>query len=229
MRTFLDNLFFSLCYFYYFILTKTVKANLIGNPVLQQIWNSGKNVVICTPHNCLLALFVGTDAGKLKRPIIMLLASLSQDGELISHILKKRRYEVCRGSSSVGGKRALFQLKRAGKEGKSLGLAYDGPKGPPLIPKRGVLGCARAIDGAIFMAYVIDKPNPYFPFFRSFRVKSWDRFLVPVPFCALDVHFEKIPTKEELKITSESEYETFVQEHIQKRGVAIYGHLYQNR
>lgn len=217
---------FYVCYFYYLVLIKTVKVNLIGERVFQDLWRNKKNVVFCCPHNFLLGLFVGVDAAKMKRPIVTLIASLSSDGELISKMLEKRRYEMTRGSSSRGGQKALLQLRRAGKEGKSLGLAYDGPKGPALIPKRGVLGCARAINGSIFLAYGFARHCKYIPFLKPFRVNSWDKFLVPVPFCSLDVYFEKIPDKEDVHVESDAEYENFVLNYIEKRGMEIYGSLY---
>lgn len=226
MKRLLRHFVFYLCYLYYLLLVKTVKAKLIGNESLQKSFAEGKNVVFCSPHHFLLGLFVGVDAGKLNRPIVSLIVSLSQDGELISNILKKRRFELIRGSSNRGGQKALLQMKRAGREGKSLGLAYDGPKGPPLIPKRGLLGCARAVDGPLFLTYGFAKPFKYLPFLKPFLVGSWDRFLIPVPFCSLEVYFEKIPEKEELHIKSDTEYEFYVMDYIEKRGLDIYGNLY---
>lgn len=227
MKKLATKIFFKICYFYYIILIKTVKSNLIGEKSIQDFWKENKNIVFCCPHNFLLGLFVGADAAKMKRPIVTLIASLSKDGQLIADILTRRRFELIRGSSSRGGKKALLQLQRAGKEGKSLGLSYDGPKGPPLVPKRGVLGCARAINGSLFFIYGYAHPSKFLPFLKPFRVNSWDKFLVPVPFCSIEVHFEKIPEKEEVHLESEEKYEDFVMKYIEQRGFEIYGELYR--
>ena len=185
------RILFYLGYFYYLLLVKTARIKLTGFEQVQEFWKNGKNVVFCCPHNAILACFVGVDS--LVRPNVVLISSLSGDGELVAKLLIKRRFEMIRGSSSRGGKKALLELQKAGKLGKSLGVAFDGPKGPPFVPN------------------------------------SWDRFLIPLPFCEISVCFEKIPEKQELNIQDDLKYEDYVLENVQKRATELYSHIYHKK
>lgn len=221
----LRNLVFYIGYLYFLLVVKTSRGKLIGVESAYEDWDQNRSVVFCCPHNFLLALFVGTEAGKMKRPTVTLVASRSSDGELIAKLLKKCRFEMVRGSSNRGGMKAMLELARAGKEGKSLGLAFDGPKGPPLIPKRGLIGCARANGGNLYLIHGIARASKCIPFLKPFRVNSWDKFLVPVPFSYIEVYFEKIPTAEGL---ADKDNETFILNYIEKRSREVFGHLYRN-
>lgn len=217
-------LLFYIGYFYYLILVKTSKIKLIGFEKVQEIWKSGRNVVFCCPHNAILACFVGVDS--MERPNIVLISSLSGDGELVAKLLIKRRFEMIRGSSSRGGRKALFELQKAGKLGKSLGIAFDGPKGPPFIPKRGIIGCARVVDGPLFFIHAHVLRGRIFGFPKGIRVNSWDRFLIPLPFSEIVVHFEKLPEKEEINIQDNNQYEDYILEKVQQRATEIYSNIY---
>lgn len=222
------NMIFYLCYFYFLLIIKTSKAKLIGRELVENEALQGKQIVYCCPHNFLLGLFAGTEIAELKRASVALVASLSADGELIAKLLKKLRYEMVRGSSNRGGKKAMFDLIQAAKEGKSLGIAFDGPKGPPLVPKRGLMGCARVTKGSIYFIYGYGKACRFLPFLKPFRVNSWDKFLIPVPFCSLDVYFEKVPEYQSKNNSEhfEKEREDFILDYIEKRSKEVFGYLY---
>ena len=228
------NVIFYIGYLYFLLILKTSRAKVVGRESLESDFAQGQQLVFCCPHNFLLGLFAGIEIGKLKRPRVTLVASLSSDGELISKLLKKFRFDMIRGSSNRGGKKALLELTRAGKEGKSLGLAFDGPKGPPLIPKRGLIGCAKATGGSLYLIYGSARACKFLPFLKPFRVNSWDKFLVPVPFCYLEVHFEKIPSftgnpNSEIAPSGEifeKEKEDFILNFIEKRSKEVFGKLY---
>lgn len=210
------RILFYIGYFYYLILVKTAKIKLVGFEQVQEVWGKGKNVVFCCPHNAILACFVGVDS--LVRPNVVLISSLSGDGELVAKLLIKRRFEMIRGSSSRGGKKAMLELQKAAKLGKSLGIAFDGPRGPPFVPKRGIIGCARVVEGPLFFIHAHA--------LRGVRVRSWDRFLIPLPFSEITVHFEKIPEMQELNLQEDSKYEEYVLEKVEKRATEIYSHIY---
>lgn len=218
-------LLFYIGYIYYLILVKTSKIRLIGFDQVQDIWKHGRNVVFCCPHNAILACFVGVDS--VVRPNVVLISSLSHDGELVAKLLIKRKFEMIRGSSNRGGVKGLFELKKAGKLGKSLGIAFDGPKGPPLVPKRGLIGCARAVDGPLIFIHAHVFKGRIFGYPKAIRVKSWDRFLIPLPFSEITVHFEKLPEKEETNIQDDVQYENFLLDKIHKRASEIYSNIYK--
>lgn len=209
-----------LVYLYYLLLVKTVRSTLIGYDLLQHAIQAGRNPVFCCAHNALLALLVAVDS-RQDRPDVAVLVSLSQDGELISNILEKRHYTVIRGSSSRGAKAALLNLQRKGKVGQCLGLAFDGPRGPALVPKKGLIACARVASGPLFLIHAhAQKSWP-----KAFRVASWDRFLVLLPFCKVKVVIEKIPEQYEVNMHTDTEYEAFLLKYIEQRSKEIYGYL----
>ena len=216
------NLIFYIGYFYFLMVLKTSRAVLLGREELEQDFDDGKQVVFCAPHNFLLGLFAGIEIAQLRRPRVTLVVSMSQDGELIAKLLKKFRFDLARGSSNRGGKKALFEMLQAGKRGESLGLAYDGPKGPPLVPKRGLIGCARATGENIYVVTGRALPNKFLKFLKPFRVGSWDKFLIPVPFCRIEVGFQKVP----LQNVPEEEKEDFILNFIEKHGKSYFADLY---
>jgi lysophospholipid acyltransferase (LPLAT)-like uncharacterized protein len=223
---------FRLGFYYFVFLTKTCRTTIVGREQVESEFKAGKSLVFCCPHNFLLGLFVGIESGKLQRPTITVVTSLSSDGELVAKLLSPFRFEIVRGSSNRGGKKALFELAKAGKQGKSLGIAFDGPKGPPLVPKRGLIGCARATGGDIYLIHGNAKPGRFLPFLKPFRVKSWDRFLVLVPFSKIEVVFEKVPPYQMPSNVPEGEQDKETENHIlhfiETRSKEIYENLYSS-
>ena len=219
------NIVFILGYYFYIILVKTCKVRLVGFDNVEEYWRQKKNVVFCCPHNAILACFIGVDS--VHRPNVVLISSLSQDGELVAKLLIKRRFEMIRGSSNRGGKKALLELQKAAKLGKSVGIAFDGPKGPPFVPKRGIVACARVVDGPIFFIHAHVTGSRIWGLKKAIRVNSWDRFLVPFPFSKISVHFEKIPDKTEVNFSDDEQYEKFVLKTVEERTTDLYKHIYK--
>ncbi len=104
---------------------------------------------------------------------IAVLVSQSADGELATSVLEKMGYRVFRGSSSRGGF-ALRGLTRALQAGGMAGMALDGPRGPYHHPKPGA-GRLAALGQASWVPVAVHAE-------RSFRLGSWDRCLIPLPF-----------------------------------------------
>ena len=74
---------------------------------------------------------------------IVIMVSLSKDGDLMAYVLESFGYVTVRGSSSRGGGKALLEIIRLAKEGKSLAFAADGPRGPYHKLKPGVIYAAQ--------------------------------------------------------------------------------------
>jgi lysophospholipid acyltransferase (LPLAT)-like uncharacterized protein len=109
-----------------------------------------------------------------RRRGIVVITSENFDGEWIGRIIERFGYRTARGSSSRGARRALLQLKREMENGRPVGFALDGPRGPGF----------RAQPGAVWLARVTG--NPLLPFHleaaRHWTVRSWDRAQIPQPF-----------------------------------------------
>jgi lysophospholipid acyltransferase (LPLAT)-like uncharacterized protein len=108
------------------------------------------------------------------------MASQSKDGDVIAGFLLWWGYRAVRGSSSRGGSEALTEMVEA-LEGTTrwAALTPDGPRGPARRCKTGILRLAEAVDAPI-MPVGASSARPRF-------LRSWDRYLVPMPFsrCAV--------------------------------------------
>ncbi len=103
------------------------------------------------------------------------MASRSRDGEVIAAFLSFWGFRVVRGSSSRGGSPAMLEMIRAMRDGAVVAdLTTDGPLGPPRRSKPGVVALAEAL-GAVILPASGSSTRPKF-------LRSWDNFLVPLPF-----------------------------------------------
>lgn len=121
---------------------------------------------------------------RIRQPVALI--SASNDGEILAGLLHSWRYNVIRGSSTTGGKQAMREMTRALEQGFSVVLTPDGSRGPRHSMKPGaVVAAARAGRPVVLMTIKA----------RGFRLmKSWDHFLIPWPFSAVDVHMLDVIT-----------------------------------
>jgi hypothetical protein len=110
---------------------------------------------------------------------ISVLVSASRDGELIARTVERLGIDSSRGSTSRGGAVGLRELLRKAKAGYDLAFTPDGPRGPAGVVQPGVILAAAATGFPI-------QPVAYAATRRR-RLKSWDRFVVPLPLAT--VHF----------------------------------------
>ncbi|HVG06647.1 MAG TPA: lysophospholipid acyltransferase family protein [Thermoanaerobaculia bacterium] len=110
---------------------------------------------------------------------ISVLVSQSRDGELIARTVARLGIDSSRGSSSRGGVAGMRTLLRKAGEGYDLAFTPDGPRGPAGEVQPGVILAAAATGFPIQPVAVAAT--------KAKRLRSWDRFLVPLPFSC--VHF----------------------------------------
>jgi len=108
-----------------------------------------------------------------KMPVSVII-SHSRDGEMQATIYRRLGYDIIRGSTGRGGARAAVEAIRALKNGATLALTPDGPRGPSGVVQEGI----------VFLAH--KSGRPLVPLGVSCRprilAKSWDRYLIPIPF-----------------------------------------------
>jgi len=105
------------------------------------------------------------------------------DGEIASAVVQALGSRVVRGSSSSGGGAALAEMVRLGLEGWPLAITPDGPRGPARRCKPGVVRLAA--ESGLPIVPVAARPE------SGWRLKSWDRFIVPRPFTRIHVEFAR--------------------------------------
>lgn len=102
------------------------------------------------------------------------LVSASRDGALLAAILERFGVQPVRGSSSRRGGQALVELVSWAERGYDLAITPDGPRGPRYVVQEGVIALAQLTGLPIIPAgYRLN---------WKLRLKSWDGFLVPLPF-----------------------------------------------
>lgn len=111
---------------------------------------------------------------------LAMMSSDSKDGEIGATIGKNAGALVVRGSSSRRGASGLMGLYRAiVKEKHSIIILPDGSKGPVYQAKVGVVALAKMTGKPILPLSCWAS--------RYWRVKSWDRMIIPKPFARIEI------------------------------------------
>jgi lipopolysaccharide heptosyltransferase II len=110
-----------------------------------------------------------------KKRNIVIMVSLSKDGEMLSQILQNFGYLTVRGSSTKGGKRGLIEIIRYSLKGYSPAFAADGPKGPYHKLKSGIIYAAQKTGIPVI-------PINCSPKNKITLKKTWDKTIIPFPF-----------------------------------------------
>ena len=147
------------------------RVTISGRENINELQNKNLPLIYIFWHRHILFVihqFKNTGA----RPLI----SLSSDGELVAAVAEEFGMKPIRGSSSKGGARAFLNMVRSvQKENAQVLITADGPKGPARRIKDGTVQLALKTR-----AYVI--PISWSGSRVKILEKSWDRFLIPLPF-----------------------------------------------
>ena len=111
------------------------------------------------------------------------LISRHADGEIIARIAEGLGYRTVRGSTSRGGVRALLESAQLVEEGITVGFTPDGPRGPRHVFAPGALIVAQRTGRPIIALRAIAS--------RAWRLRSWDRHLVPKPFATVTIRYSE--------------------------------------
>lgn len=131
-----------------------------GRPILYTCWHGQLAYVFCTfPY---------------KPRKLVLMASPSFDGEMISRIAEKFSAEVFSGSRNKGGLVALKKIAVLMRQGKDGGIIADGSRGPYHHLQKGVVMLARDASAAIIPVAVASE--------RKVVLNTWDKFEFTLPF-----------------------------------------------
>lgn len=155
---------------YIALVYKTSSWRFVGEEIPRRYWASGKPFIVCFWHNRLL---MACFAWQSSTPFRMLI-SAHPDGKLIAETVGFYGIETTVGSSSKGGAEALRSLLKALKRGETVGLTPDGPRGPRFQVSDGIVSLAR-LSG-------LDVVGVTFATSRRRVLKSWDRFILALPF-----------------------------------------------
>ncbi len=103
------------------------------------------------------------------------------DGEVIARVAAGLGYRTVRGSSSRSAERALLGASRAASEGQDVAFTPDGPRGPAEFVAPGALIVSQR-SGVPILPLSAGASS-------AWRLRSWDRFLIPKPFARVTVSY----------------------------------------
>lgn len=142
----------------------------IGQERVQRHAATGRPFIACFWHGRMIQI---PNLWRYAMPI-HLLASAHRDGRLILQMVRHFGIQPIVGSSSRGGTQALRTMVQVMRDGGCIALAPDGPRGPRMRAAPGVIALAKLSGAPIFPLT--------FSTARGRLLRTWDRFLLPLPF-----------------------------------------------
>jgi lysophospholipid acyltransferase (LPLAT)-like uncharacterized protein len=112
------------------------------------------------------------------------LVSASRDGAWLTAFFSLVGMRAARGSSSRLGREAASALIEVQRAGHDIGITPDGPRGPCYEVKPGAVIVPRRTGTPLLLVGG--------EFSRAWRLKSWDRFYLPLPFSRVQMRCELI-------------------------------------
>ena len=148
----------------------TGRWDVVNGEHVQGFWDQDKPFILAFWHGRILMM---PYCWSKNHPIHMLI-SAHRDGQLIARTVGHFGIETIEGSTSKGGAQALRQMLKSLKDGQSIGITPDGPRGPRMRASSGVVNVAKMAGVPVIpCAFGIQKRK---------HLKSWDRFCVAYPF-----------------------------------------------
>ena len=74
--------------------------------------------------------------------------------------------------------------EKLSRDGHDVSITPDGPRGPAYVMKPGAVLAARRVQSRVLLVGIA--------YGRSWRMKSWDRFFLPVPFSTVTMQCELV-------------------------------------
>jgi hypothetical protein len=158
------------------LLARSWRVEAVHEQRWRSLVESGRPHVFLLWHDALLPLL-----WRHRRRGVTIVVSEAQDGQYLAEFAKRIGYQEARGSSTRGGVRALIGVVKALKAGGSAAFTPDGPRGPRRQFKGGVLLAAQR-GGALVVPLHAGAE-------RAWRLRSWDRFLLPKPFSRVRIAY----------------------------------------
>lgn len=158
------------------LLARTWRFEVVNGAALNGLRDAGRSFIFSLWHGQLLPLL-----WHHREEGVVLLISEHRDGELVARAAESLGYALVRGSSTRGGDRALIAVIRELQAGREVAITPDGPKGPARKYAPGALIASQRSGAAILPVVAVAD--------RAWRLKSWDRFMIPKPFARVTVAY----------------------------------------
>lgn len=154
-----------LIFLVYKFFSLTINWKLVGD---YEHWRNNSHLLAFWHARLLMIPYINKDWGG------SMMISEHRDGSFIADAAHLLGIATSRGSSTRGGARAFLEMIRIARQGRSLGITPDGPKGPAEMVQMGTVQLAKKSGLPLRSVCYACK--------RHWRVNSWDRFYIPKPF-----------------------------------------------
>lgn len=168
----------------------TILGNLDKSPKVIAFW-----------HGKMLPVWFYFKKYNMKAGIV----SSSKDGQILTDYLEILGYKLIRGSSSKGGKQVIEEAIELANDYTIL-ITPDGPRGPNEKMKIGAVLIAHRGKVPLQLCSV--------EICWSLKLKSWDKFEIPLPFSQIKLKFSDLLEFDSLEDRAEVEKEIIAIEKI---------------
>ena len=156
------------CYIRFVYMTN--RWSVEGGDWALRLTREGKTFIVAFWHGRLLMMPLAWHG---LTPFHMLI-SAHRDGRIIAGAMTYFGIETIAGSTSRGGSSALREMLKRLREGGSIGITPDGPRGPAMTVSIGIVNIARVAGVPIVpLTYATS---------RRRLLPTWDRFHLALPF-----------------------------------------------
>ena len=157
----------------------------VEDPELLRVQATGEPFILVFWHNRLLLVPTAWNRffARHRRRRGMALSSTSRDGELIAQFISRFGIGPVRGSATRRGSTALRELATLLKKGHDVAITPDGSRGP----------CYEIKPGLVLLSQLTGRPvlPVSFEYNRAWRLRTWDRFIIPKPFSTVTFRIGK--------------------------------------
>lgn len=155
-------------WFLTYLLSSTVRWTFIGRELFKDTMSRTALVAVFWHGEFLVLPYLHRNSK------IAIIISRSRDGDIATAVIKRYGFAVIRGSSTRGAESAARETVEYIQNHYTIGLTGDGPKGPYHELKPGPVWFAQKMGVPVVPVTV--------RFRHCIRIKSWDRFFIPLPF-----------------------------------------------
>ena len=184
-------------WFIFIFIEKTCSWKYHGSKNFKILNDSDSPILICLWHGYFIFPMI-----YLKRyfSFSKVVSSTHKDSMILAKTLQWFGFDLIKGSSSRGAKNVLKKMIQQYKNPKSITvITNDGPKGPPRIAKEGSILLAHKSGAKI--VFISGRSSNFW------RLKTWDRFVLPKPFSKNKIYINSISLPKNIK---KEEVHTFV-------------------
>lgn len=151
-----------------YLIAFTVRCTFIGRDTLEHVLSKTAIVGVFWHGEFFILPYLN------RKKKVVLIVSQSADGDISAATMRHYGFAAIRGSSTRGAEAATLGVIDYIKNNYTVAITGDGPKGPYHELKPGPVWFAQKMDIPLIPVTIRFK--------HYVRLKSWDKFFIPIPF-----------------------------------------------